>query len=113
MSSLNSLGDHATIARYETFSYLPPLTREEILQQILYIIDNGWNLSLEHEHPSKGFEYYWPMWKLPFFGEQDPNVIMAEIEACRRAYPDHHVRVVGYDTYAQTKGHSFIVHRAR
>ncbi len=112
MSTANTMGDHATIGRYETFSYLPPLDRGEILEQILYVIDNGWNASLEHEHPSRAFEYYWPMWKLPFFGEQDPNVILAEIEACRRAYPDHHVRLVGYDNYAQSKGHSFLVYRA-
>ncbi|MEJ2577150.1 MAG: ribulose bisphosphate carboxylase small subunit [Gammaproteobacteria bacterium] len=112
MSQASGMGDHATIGRYETFSYLPPLNRDEIVEQIAFILANGWNASIEHEHPSKAFEYYWPMWKLPFFGEQDPGVVLAEIEACRRQYPDHHVRLVGYDNYAQSKGHAFLVHRA-
>lgn len=106
------MGDHATTARFETFSYLPPLSRDDVMAQITYILANGWNASIEHEHPSTAMDYYWPMWKMPFFGETDPGVIMAEIEACRRAYPDHHVRLVGYDNYAQCKGHSFVVYRA-
>lgn len=112
MSDAASIGDHATLGRYETFSYLPPLTRDEIVDQINFILGNGWNASIEHEHPSTASEYYWPMWKLPFFGERDANVVLTEIEACRRAYPDHHVRLVGYDNYAQSKGHAFLVHRA-
>ncbi|NKN32777.1 ribulose bisphosphate carboxylase small subunit [Marichromatium bheemlicum] len=112
MSDHLIIGDHATVGRHETFSYLPPLSREEIVEQILFILDNGWNASIEHEHPSRAFEYYWPMWKLPFFGVDDPELLLTEIEACRRSYPDHHVRLVGYDTFAQTKGHAFLVHRA-
>ena len=53
------------------------------------------------------------MWKLPFFGEQDLNAVVAEIDACHRSYPDHHVRLIGYDNYAQTQGVCFVVHEGR
>ena len=53
------------------------------------------------------------MWKLPFFGEQDLNAVVAEIDACHRAYPDHHVRLIGYDNYAQSQGVCFVVHEGR
>jgi ribulose-bisphosphate carboxylase small chain len=53
------------------------------------------------------------MWKLPFFGMRDPNAVLAEIEECRREYPDHMIRVVGYDNYTQCKGHEFVVYKPR
>ena len=38
--------------------------------------------------------------------------MLAEIEACRRANPGQHVRLVGYDNYAQSQGTAFYVYRA-
>jgi ribulose-bisphosphate carboxylase small chain len=56
---------------------------------------------------------YWSYWKLPFFGEKDLSVIVSELEACHRAYPDHHVRLVGYDAYTQSQGACFVVFEGR
>ncbi len=53
------------------------------------------------------------MWKLPFFGERDLNNVLAELEACRRSYPDHHIRLLGYDNYTQSQGSSFVVYEGR
>jgi ribulose-bisphosphate carboxylase small chain len=53
------------------------------------------------------------MWKLPFFGEKDLNAVAAEIEACRGAYPDHHVSLIGYDNSTQSQGVCFVVHEGR
>jgi len=53
------------------------------------------------------------MWKLPFFGETNLGSVVNELEACRRAYPDHHVRLTGYDNYTQSQGSSFVVYEAR
>lgn len=112
MSVMDS-GDFRTTRTYETFSFLPPLTQDEIYDQIVYIINQGWTAGLEHDTPANGAAYYWGMWKLPFFGERNPDKIMSEIESCKRAYPDHMIRVVGYDNYAQCKGHEFVVYRPR
>ena len=70
---------------------------DEIYDQIAYIIAQGWSPLVEHVHPSNSMATYWSYWKLPFFGEKDLSVIVSELEACHRAYPDHHVRLVGYD----------------
>jgi ribulose-bisphosphate carboxylase small chain len=96
----------------ETFSYLPPLTPDKIRKQIQYLVNQGWNPSIEHTEPEKAFSHYWYMWKLPFFGEKSVEKILSEIEACHRANPGQHVRLVGYDNYAQCQGTAFIVHRA-
>lgn len=95
----------------ETFSYLPPLSPDKIRRQIQYLVSQGWNPSIEHTEPEKAFSHYWYMWKLPFFGETSVDKIMAELEACHRANPGHHVRLVGYDNYTQSQGTAFVVYR--
>ncbi|RJQ46739.1 MAG: ribulose bisphosphate carboxylase small subunit [Gammaproteobacteria bacterium] len=102
----------ATERRGETFSYLPQLSPDKITKQIQYLVSQGWNPSIEHTEPEKAFSHYWYMWKLPFFGETSVAKIVAELEACHRANPGHHVRLVGYDNYAQSQGTAFIVYRA-
>lgn len=101
----------ATERRGETFSYLPPLTPDQIRKQIAYLVGQGWNPAVEHTEPEKAFSNYWYMWKLPFFGETSVDRILGELEACRRANPGHLVRLIGYDNYAQSQGTAFIVYR--
>jgi len=113
MSASHEVGDFQTAQTLETFGFLPKLTQQEVYDQIEYLISNGWTPAIEHEHPSRSANHYWTMWKLPFFGEQDLNAVVAEIDACHRAYPDHHVRLIGYDNYAQTQGVCFVVHEGR
>ena len=95
----STVGDYQTVATLETFGFLPPMTQEEIYDQIAYIIAQGWSPVIEHVHPSGSMQTYWSYWKLPFFGEKDLNLVVSELEACHRAYPDHHVRIIGYDAY--------------
>ena len=107
------MGDYQTSQTLETFGFLPKLTQDEVYAQIAYIIAQGWTPAIEHEHPSQSTNHYWTMWKLPFFGANDVNTVMAELDACRRKYPTHHVRLLGYDNYAQTQGSCFVVYEGR
>ncbi len=102
----------ATQPRTETFSYLPPMTPERIAQQIAYCIARGWNPAVEYTEPEKAFSNFWYLWKLPLFGTQSVEEVLTEIEACRRANPGMHVRLIAYDNYAQSQGMAFVVHRA-
>ncbi|HPE80873.1 MAG: ribulose bisphosphate carboxylase small subunit [Chromatiaceae bacterium] len=113
MSMSQSTGDYQTAQTLETFGFLPKLTQDEVYDQIAYMVAQGWTPAIEHEHPSKSASYYWTMWKLPMFGQQDINAISAEIDACRRSYPDHHIRLIGYDNYTQSQGVCFVVHEGR
>ncbi|MGB5298525.1 MAG: ribulose bisphosphate carboxylase small subunit [Thiogranum sp.] len=113
MSASHEVGDFQTAQTLETFGFLPKLTQQEVYDQIEYLIANGWTPAIEHEHPSGSANHYWTMWKLPFFGEQDLNAVVAELDACHRAYPDHHVRLIGYDNYTQSQGVCFVVHEGR
>ncbi len=113
MSSMHDVGDFQTAQTLETFGFLPKMSQDEVYTQITYIISQGWTPAIEHEHPSRAFNHYWTMWKLPFFGEQDVGGVIAELEACRRAYPDHHIRLLGYDNYTQSQGSAFVVYEGR
>ena len=106
-------GDYQTMNTLETFGFLPKLTQDEIYAQINYIIAQGWTPAIEHEHPRNAFDHYWTMWKLPFFGETNLASVVNELEACRRSYPDHHIRLTGYDNYTQSQGSCFVVYEAR
>ena len=107
------LQDYNSTPKYETFSYLPPMTPEKIRRQIAYLISQGWNPGIEHVEPERSAQYYWYMWKLPMFGEQSVDTVVNELEACHRAHPGHHVRLIGYDNYSQSQGISFVVFRGR
>lgn len=98
--------------KYETFSYLPPMTADQIRRQIAYAISMGWNPAVEHTEKGVSARVnYWYMWKLPLFGEQSVDTVLAELDACHREFPDHLVRFLAYDNYAQSQGIAFVVYR--
>ena len=113
MSLQATMGDYQTKQTLETFGFLPPLSQQEIYDQIAYVIAQGWTPAIEHVHPNHSTRDYWTMWKLPFFGESELGNVAAELEACHRAYPDHHVRLIGYDNYTQSQGLCFVVFQGR
>jgi ribulose-bisphosphate carboxylase small chain len=47
------------------------------------------------------------------FGETDVDRILAEAEACHKAHPTHHVRLVGYDNFKQSQGACMVVYRGK
>jgi ribulose-bisphosphate carboxylase small chain len=96
-----------------TFSYLPDLTDEQIKAQIQYCLDHDWAVSVEHTDDPHPRNAYWDMFALPMFELKDPAAIMLEVNACRKTFPNHYVKVNGYDrTYGrQTTALSFIVNR--
>jgi len=115
----------------ETFSYLPPLTNDEISRQVDYIVRNGWTPCLEFAGADQAYiaddstvrlqgvsscyqdNRYWTMWKLPMFGCTDPSQVLREISVCERAFPDAYVRLIAFDSNRQVQVMSFLVHRPR
>jgi ribulose-bisphosphate carboxylase small chain len=108
----SSLGN-ADSRKFETFSYLPTLDAEQTRTQIQYIIDKGWNPSIEHTEPENASGAYWYMWKLPMFGETDVDAIIEELESCHTAHPNNHVRLLGLDNFAQCAGTSMVIYRGK
>ncbi|GMH43694.1 hypothetical protein BSKO_11616 [Bryopsis sp. KO-2023] len=114
---------------FETLSYLPPLTEDEIAHQVHYITRNGWTPCLEFADSEHAYisskecvrfgpitsnyndNKYWTMWKLPMFGCTDPSQVQQEIYNCVRTFPDAYLRIVGFDSVRQVQVAGFLVHR--
>ncbi|WP_218080774.1 ribulose bisphosphate carboxylase small subunit [Anthocerotibacter panamensis] len=101
------------VRRYETFSYLPPLTDAQIAKQIQYILDKGYIPAVEFNESSEPSELYWTMWKLPFFNARTTQEVLGEVSSCRSANSNAYVRVVGFDNIKQCQILSFLVHKPR
>jgi ribulose-bisphosphate carboxylase small chain len=98
--------------KHGTFSYLAPMTPDQVRRQVAHIVVRGWNAAIEHSHPAQAGAAYWHMWKLPMFGEKSVDRILGEAEACRAAHPEHLVRIIGYDNLRQTLGTAFVLPHA-
>ncbi|MVG17077.1 hypothetical protein EF849_21855, partial [Aeromonas jandaei] len=77
--------------KFETLSYLPPLSPEALLKQIDYLLRSGWIPCLEfckigfvyrENNRSPGYYdgRYWTMWRLPMFGCTDAAQVAKEVE---------------------------------
>uniref|UniRef100_UPI001C95C8E3 ribulose bisphosphate carboxylase small subunit n=1 Tax=Klebsiella pneumoniae TaxID=573 RepID=UPI001C95C8E3 len=109
--------------KFETLSYLPPLSNESLLKEIQYLLNKGWVPCLEFEL-EHGFVYrenarspgyydgrYWTMWKLPMFGCSDPTQVVNELEECKKEYPNAFIRIIGFDSSRQVQCVSFIAYK--
>ncbi|MFZ5523767.1 MAG: ribulose bisphosphate carboxylase small subunit [Pseudomonadota bacterium] len=99
--------------KFETFSYLPSMNADQIKQQIQYIVKKGWNPAIEHTEPEHLMDNYWYMWKLPMFGETNVDAVLKEAEACHKANPNNHIRLLAYDNYKQSQGASMVIYRGK
>ena len=97
--------------RYETLSYLPPLSDAQITRQLQYILDQGYIPAVEFSEDSAPEQHYWTLWKLPLFGASSTQEVLNEVRACRSEYSGSYIRVVGFDNIKQCQVLSFIVHK--
>ncbi|WP_067563597.1 ribulose bisphosphate carboxylase small subunit [Nocardia acidivorans] len=99
--------------RHGTFAHLPDFSDEEIAAQVRYALLNNWPVSIEYTDDPHPRNVYWEMWGLPLFDLDEPDGVLAEINACRATFPRHYVRVNAYDaTYGrQSTALSFLVQR--
>jgi len=96
-----------------TFSFLPDLTDDEIRAQVDYALSKGWALSVEYTDDPHPRNVYWDMWGLPMFTIKDGAAVLFEVKACRKAHPNHYIKVNAFDSTRgfETMRLSFIAHR--
>ncbi|OGA17988.1 MAG: ribulose 1,5-bisphosphate carboxylase small subunit [Betaproteobacteria bacterium RIFCSPLOWO2_02_FULL_66_14] len=97
------------------FSFLPDLNDAQIRAQVQYCLGKGWAVSIEYTDDPHPRNTYWEMYGMPMFDLKDAAGVLAEIDACRRTFPNHYVKVNAFDS---TKGWeslriSFIVNRPK
>ncbi len=98
-----------------TFSFLPDLTDGEISAQIDYALRRGWALSVEYTDDPHPRNVYWEMWGMPMFDSRDAAAVLMEVNACRKAHPDHYIKVNAFDSTQgwESTRLSFLVNRPR
>ena len=80
------------------FSFLPDLTDAQIRSQIEYCLKNDWAVSIEYTDDPHPRNTYWEMFGQPMFDIRDAAGIMTELQACRRTFPEHYIKVNAFDS---------------
>ncbi len=96
-----------------TFSFLPDLTDEQITKQLQYCIDKGWAVGVEYTDDPHPRNTYWEMFGLPMFDLRDAAGILQDVQAARKTFPRHYIRVTAFDSTHTVESVvlSFIVNR--
>jgi ribulose-bisphosphate carboxylase small chain len=91
------------------FSFLPDLNDEQVAAQIEYCLSQNWS---RDPHPRNT---YWDMWGNPMFDLKDAAGVMMEIRECRKAHPEHYIRINAFDSTRgwETVRMSFIATRPK
>jgi ribulose-bisphosphate carboxylase small chain len=95
------------------FSFLPDLTDAQITKQIEYALKKGYAVGVEYTDDPHPRNTYWEMFGNPMFDLKDPAGILMEINACRKAFANHYVRVTAFDSTqgVESVQMSYIVNR--
>ena len=80
------------------FSFLPDLDDTEIVLQIQYGLDKGYAWSVEYTDDPHPRNTYWEMYGMPMFDLRDAAGVLMELDACRRTFPQHYVRLMAFDS---------------
>jgi ribulose-bisphosphate carboxylase small chain len=97
------------------FSFLPDLSDEQIAQQVEYCLRQQWSIGIEHTDDAHPRNTYWEMWGNPMFDLKDAAGVMMEIRDCRKANPEHYIRLNAFDSTRgwETVRMSFVVTRPK
>ena len=97
------------------FSFLPDLTDAQITAQLEYALKNGWAVGVEYTDDPHPRNTYWEMHGNPMFDLKDPAGILTEINACRKTFPNHYIRVTAFDSTrgVESPRMSYLVNRPK
>ena len=95
------------------FSFLPDLSDAEISMQIEYGLRKGYAWSIEYTDDPHPRNTYWEMYGNPMFDLTDAAGVLMELNACRKTFPHHYIRMMAFDSTrnVETIAMSFIVNR--
>jgi ribulose-bisphosphate carboxylase small chain len=107
--------NHGNRVTQGQFSYLPDLTDRQITAQIEYALGKNWAVGIEYTDDPHPRNTYWEMYGNPMFDLKDPAGILREINACRKTFANHYVRVTAFDSTqgVESPRMSYIVNRPK
>ena len=97
------------------FSFLPEHTDKQISAQIEYALSKNWALGVEYTDDPHPRNTYWEMYGNPMFDLKDASAILTEVNACRKTFPNHYIRVTAFDATqgVESVQMSYIVNRPK
>ncbi|MDO9072131.1 MAG: ribulose bisphosphate carboxylase small subunit [Rubrivivax sp.] len=97
------------------FSFLPDLSDGEISLQVEYGLKKGYAWSVEYTDDPHPRNTYWEMYGMPMFDLKDAAGVLMEMNACRKTFPNHYIRLMAFDSTrnVETIAMSFIVNRPK
>ena len=97
------------------FSFLPELPDKQITAQIEYALSKNWALGVEYTDDPHPRNTYWEMYGNPMFDLKDASAILTEVNACRKTFPSHYIRVTAFDATqgVESVQMSYIVNRPK
>ena len=107
--------NHGSRLTQGQFSFLPDLTDKQISAQIEYALGKNWALGVEYTDDPHPRNTYWEMYGNPMFDLKDASAILTEVNACRKTFPNHYVRVTAFDATqgVESVQMSYIVNRPK
>jgi len=105
----------AGIVTQGQFSFLPPLTDEQITKQLKYALKHDWAIGIEYTDDAHPRNTYWELFGNPMFDLKDPAGILLEINNCRKTFPNHYIRVTAFSAVrgVESPTMSYIVNRPK
>jgi len=107
--------NHGSRLTQGQFSFLPDLTDKQISAQIEYALSKNWALGVEYTDDPHPRNTYWEMYGNPMFDLKDASAILTEVNACRKTFPNHYIRVTAFDATqgVESVQMSYIVNRPK
>jgi len=96
--------------RFETYSFLPPLTPQQIDAHIDQILERHLVPLIEYNDTVNHTHNFWHMWHLPKGAAPTKLLIKKMLGQCAANNPAAYVRLSGYNRQKRTNSISFIVH---
>lgn len=95
------------------FSFLPELSDDEIRAQVDHGLRKGYAWSVEYTDDPHPRNTYWEMYGMPMFDLRDAAGVLQELNACRKTFPQHYIRLMAFDSTrgVESVAMSFIVNR--
>jgi ribulose-bisphosphate carboxylase small chain len=97
------------------FSFLPELSDAEIAMQVDYGLRRGYAWSVEYTDDPHPRNTFWEMYGMPMFDLRDAAGVLQEMNACRKTFPQHYIRLMAFDNTRgiESIAMSFIVNRPK
>lgn len=95
-------------SRFETYSFLPPPSKEMIDTHIEHILAADLIPLIEYSEYEGVLHSYWHQWHLPKNTSPTKNLVQQLLRQCVHAHPDALIRLTGYNPKKRVAEISFI-----